>query len=140
MKRLSVFAGVLLLMGGTALAQETPVPDELQGMVGDWVLEQEDPDLPHCALRFTDQQAIGGWAVEVPAACPDPYPAADSLSAWNVDPADNSVLLLDPLRHVVLRLFEDEDGLFDTDPNVTPQFYLLAAGEDGEGSDGSDAE
>ena len=140
MKRFSVFAGVVLLLGGTALAQETPVPDELQGMVGDWVLEQQDPDLPHCALKFTDQQAIGGWAVEVPAACAPPYPETDSLAAWNVDPTDNSVLLLDATRKVVLRLFEDEDGLFDTDPDVEPQFYLLAAGEDGDGSDGSAAE
>jgi hypothetical protein len=35
-----------------------------------------------------------------------------------------------------MRLFEDEDGLFDTDPNVEPRFYLLAPyDEDGSGGE-----
>jgi hypothetical protein len=105
-------------------APVSTVPEELQGMVGEFVLEDES--LPKCALKLTDQEAIGGWAVEVPEACPAPYPAADSLNAWNIDPNDGSVILLDAERHVTLRLFEDEDGLYDTDPNVTPRFYLLA--------------
>ena len=107
-------------------APVSTVPEELQGMVGEFVLEQEDESLPKCALKLTDQEAIGGWAVEVPEACPAPYPAADSLTAWNIDPNDGSVILLDAERHVTLRLFEDEDGLYDTDPNVTPRFYLLS--------------
>ena len=44
-------------------------------------------------------------------------------------------------RHVVMQLFEDEDGLYDTDPNVTPRFYLLSPyDEDGTGGevDGTD--
>ena len=51
------------------------------------------------------------------------------------------VYFLDAERKVVMRLFEDEDGLYDTDPNVTPRFYLMAPyDEDGTGgeSDGAD--
>eukprot|EP01035_Chromulina_nebulosa_P036723 gene36723-49507_t len=81
-------------------APVSTVPEELQGMIGDFVLEQEDESLPKCALKLTDQEAIGGWAVEVPEACPPPYPAADSLTAWNIDPNDGSVILLDAERHV----------------------------------------
>ena len=107
-------------------APVSTVPEELQGMIGDFVLEQEDETLAKCALKLTDREAIGGWAIEVPEACPAPYPAADSLIAWNIDPNDGSVTRLDAGQHVTLRLFEDEDGLYDTDPNVTPHFYLLS--------------
>jgi len=120
---------------------ESTVPDELQSMVGDFTLAQEDDTLPTCPIRLTDQQTIGGWSIELPAACPAPYPAADQLVAWNVDESDGSVLLMNAERKVVMRLFEDEDGLFDTDPNVTPRFYLLAPyDEDGAGgeADGAD--
>ncbi|MBN9305630.1 MAG: hypothetical protein BGO82_03955 [Devosia sp. 67-54] len=116
--------------------EQSTVPEELQSMVGDFVLAQEDETLPTCPIRFTDQQAIGGWAVEMPAPCPAPYPSADQIAAWNVDESDGSVLLMDATRKVVMRLFEDEDGLFDTDPNVEPRFYLLAPyDEDGSGGE-----
>lgn len=105
---------------------ESTVPDELLGMVGDWMLEQEDQALPTCPIRLTDQESIGGWAIELPEACPAPYPPADTLMAWNVDANDGSISFLDAERHVTMRLFEDEDGLFDTDPNVQPRFYLMA--------------
>jgi hypothetical protein len=125
---------------GASSAQST-VPEELQGLLGDFVLEQDDETLPKCPVTLTDQETIGGWAITVPEACPAPYPAADSLMAWNVDPNDGSVLFLDAERHVVLRLLEDEDGLYDTDPNVQPRFTLLAPYEDdgsGGESDGAD--
>ena len=116
--------------------EQSTVPEELQSMVGDFVLAQEDETLPTCPIRFTDQQAIGGWAVEMPAPCLAPYPSADQIAAWNVDESDGSVLLMDATRKVVMRLFEDEDGLFDTDPNVEPRFYLLAPyDEDGSGGE-----
>jgi hypothetical protein len=125
----------------TASPAESTVPEDLQGLVGDFVLEQDDETLPKCPVTLTDQEAIGGWAITMPEACPAPYPPADSLMAWNVDPNDGSVLFLDAERHVVLRLLEDEDGLYDTDPNVQPRFTLLAPYEDdgsGGESDGTD--
>lgn len=107
------------------LPPESTVPPELQGMVGPWQLEQEDQSLPKCPLTLTDAEAIGGWAIEVPEACAAPYPPADSLVAWNVDDSDGSILLLDAERKVVLQLFEDEDGLYDTVEGSDPRFYLL---------------
>ncbi|MEO8758956.1 MAG: AprI/Inh family metalloprotease inhibitor [Devosia sp.] len=122
---------------------QSTVPPELQGMVGDFILEQEDESLPKCPLTLTDQETIGGWAVEVPETCPAPYPAADQFLAWNIDPNDGSVIFLNAERKVTMRLFEDEDGLYDTDPAVEPRFYLLSPyDEDGTGgeADGGDAE
>lgn len=104
---------------------QSSVPEELQAMVGDWMLEQEDESLPKCPLVFTDRQAAGGWAVEVPESCPAPFPPADQLAAWNVDDNDGSVILMNADRKVVMRLLEDEDGLFDTAPDTSPRFYLL---------------
>ena len=119
---------------GSSEAQST-VPEELQGMVGDFVLAQEDENLPTCPVTLTDQQAIGGWAIALPEACPAPYPV-DRLAAWNVDTSDGSVLFLDAERHVVMKLLEDEDGLYDTAPDVQPRFYLMppydAQGDGGE--------
>ena len=122
-------------------SEQSTVPEELQGMVGDFILEQEDESLPKCPLTLTDQEAIGGWAVEVPEACPAPYPPADQFVAWNIDDTDGSVIFLNAERKVTMRLFEDEDGLYDTDPNVEPRFYLLSPyDEDGTGGedDGAD--
>lgn len=139
------------LVAAPAFAQDTSsseeqstVPDELQGLVGDFILEQEDESLPKCPITLTDQQSIGGWQVILPEACPPPYPPADQLVAWNVDESDGSIILTDGVRHVVMRLFEDEDGLYDTDPNVTPRFYLMAPydedGTGGEADGGDDAD
>ena len=120
---------------------ESTVPDDLQALVGDFVLGQEDDTLPTCPITLTDQEAIGGWAIQMPTACPAPYPAADELMAWNVDSSDGSVIFLNAERKVVMRLFEDEDGLYDTDPDKQPHFYLLSPIEqDGTGgeADGTD--
>ena len=124
-----------------ASSEQSTVPEELQGMIGDFILEQEDQSAPKCPLTFTDQEAIGGWAIEVPETCPAPYPPADQFVAWNLDDSDGSVILLNAERKVIMRLFEDEDGLYDTDPNVEPRFYLLSPyDEDGTGGedDGAD--
>ena len=56
------------------------MPEELQTMVGDFVLAQEDDSLPTCPIRFTDRDAAGGWAVEMPETCPAPYPTADQIA------------------------------------------------------------
>jgi hypothetical protein len=124
----------------TGASAESTVPDELQGMLADWVLEQQDPELPKCALSFTDTPATGGWAVTLPAPCPAPYPAAASLAAWTVDPNDGSILLLDATGAETLRLLEDEDGLYDTDPNIEPRFYLLPPYDEDQSGGEADAE
>jgi hypothetical protein len=134
--RLAVMLAVLAAAPALAQSSSVPadassepqstVPEELLGMVGDWMLEQQDETLPQCPVRLTDQETIGGWAIELPETCPAPYPVANSFFAWNVDPTDGSIYFLDPERHVTMRLFEDEDGLYDTDPNVEPRFYLMA--------------
>ena len=117
-------------------SEESTVPDDLQGLVGDFILEQEDESLPKCPITFTDQQSIGGWQIVLPEACQAPYPPADKLLSWNVDESDGSILLMDGERNVVMRLLEDEDGLYDTDPNVSPHFYLLQPyDEDGTGGE-----
>lgn len=119
---------------GTPPAPDSVVPEDLQPFVGDWLLEQEDESAPRCPIRLLDAEAIGGYAVELPEPCPAPYPA-DRIAAWNVDET-NAVLLLDAERHVVIRLEEDEDGLYDTPEGSTPRFYLLSPyDEDGAGGE-----
>mgnify|MGYP001552555986 FL=1 len=134
--RLALMRGALavspvLAQDQSASSQQSTVPEELQGLVGDFILEQEDESLPKCPISFTDQQSIGGWQIVLPETCPAPYPPAESLLSWNVDESDGSIILMDGERHVVMRLFEDEDGLYDTDPSVTPRFYLLSPYDDG---------
>lgn len=136
-------AAALALLSAPAVAQEQPestVPEQFIGMVGDWILEQEDQSLPRCAITLSDEESIGGWAIEVPEPCPAPYPSADSLVAWNILDTDMSVILIDAERHVTLRLFEDEDGLYASDPLSLPRFYMLVPwDEDGAGGE-ADAE
>jgi protease inhibitor Inh len=125
-------AFAVMMLAAPAVAQD--FPEELYGMLGDWLIEQEDPALPNCTLHLLEEHAIGGYAVEVPETCPAPFPPSDSLVAWNIDDSDGSVILLDAERHVVLRFFEEEDGLFGTDPATPPVLYLLPLmPEEGEG-------
>ncbi|MEP7241647.1 MAG: AprI/Inh family metalloprotease inhibitor [Devosia sp.] len=139
--RLALALAAVLAGGAMALAQNasepSSVPDYLQGLVGDWALAQEDETLPTCPLMLTDQQTTGGWAIEVPEPCTATYPSAEALTAWNIDETDGSVLLLDAQQHVTLRLLEDEDGLYDTDPTAPgPRLYLLAPyADNGEGGE-----
>ncbi len=115
-------------------SEESTVPDELQGMVGHFILAQEDESLPTCPVTFTDQQSIGGWAIELPETCPAPYPV-DRMATWNIDTTDGSVLITDAERHVVMKLLEDEDGLYTTAPDIQPRFYLMPP-YDAEGAGG----
>ena len=127
--------GLVLATSPVLAQEESTVPENLLGMVGDWRLEQEDQSLPACALTFTEDQSVGGWQIHLPEPCPAPFPPADLFVAWNVDP-DGAVLITDGLRNVVLRLVEGENGLFMTGPGVLPAFYLmLPSDEDGMGGE-----
>jgi hypothetical protein len=141
--RFETAAGVgiaLLGFAAQAVAQEvSTVPEQLLGMVGDWRLEQEDQTLPTCAITFTEDQSIGGWQIQLHERCPQPFPPADSLVAWNVDPTNGDVLITDGLSNEVLRLSEAEDGLYMTEPGIVPAFYLmLPYDEDGLGGEVGD--
>ena len=140
--RLAVFFAAALVASGivcgtAALAlEESSVPEQLLGMVGDWRLEQEDQSLPTCAVTFTEDQSIGGWQIVLPEPCPAPFPPADAFVAWNVDSETGAILITDGLRNEVLRLIEAEDGLFATEPGIEPAFYLmLPFDEDGMGGE-----
>lgn len=123
--RIAVALAVIAIAPPSLALEESTVPEQLLGMVGDWRLEQEDPALPACALTFTEDQSIGGWQVVLPEPCPAPFPPSDSFVAWNVDSENGDVLITDGLRNEVLRLTEAEDGLFVTPPGVTPVLYLV---------------
>ena len=95
--RLALVLGLLAAMpavgqDSSSSSEESTVPPELQGLVGDFILEQEDESLPKCPITFTDQQSIGGWQVVLPEACPAPYPPAESLMSWNVNADDGWTL------------------------------------------------
>jgi hypothetical protein len=141
MKLESIALGCIIAgLAAPSLAQEiSTVPEHLLGMVGDWRLEQEDQSLPTCALTFTEDQSIGGWQIKLPEPCPLPFPSANSFISWNVDASDGSVLISDSLGNEVLRLIEAEDGLYMTEPGITPAFYLmLPFDEDGMGGEVGD--
>lgn len=122
-----------------ALAQEASasgLPDEVQSYAGDWVLQQEDANAPTCPVTFTDRPAAGGWAVNVPDACPAPFPAPSALAVWNIDSDDGSILIMDGAQHVTLRLLSDPDGYYATSEDSPPRFYLVAPyDENGEGGE-----
>ncbi len=147
--RLAATLAILVLGGAPVVGQdssappsplETTVPEHLLGMVGDWRLEQEDQALPICALTFTEDQTISGWAITLPEPCPAPFPVAASFASWNVDETDGSVLIMNTEGQLTLRLEEGEDGLFVTPEGQLPAFYLmLPYDEDGTGGEAGDA-
>lgn len=129
----------ILAFATPVIAQETTVPEHLLGMVGDWRLEQEDQSLPICSLTFTEDQTVSGWAIQLPEACPAPFPAAAGFASWNVDEADGSVLIMNAEGQLTLRLEEGEDGLFVTPDGQLPAFYLMLPwDEDGTGGEVGD--
>ena len=136
--RLAVFfaTGLIACAPAAFALEESSVPEELLGLVGDWRLEQEDQSLPTCALTFTEDQSIGGWQIVLPEPCPAPFPPAEAFAAWNVDSETGAILITDGLRHETLRLIEAENGLYVTEPGIEPAFYLmLPFDEDGMGGE-----
>ena len=128
-------ASVVAALPAVAL-EESSVPEQLLGMVGDWRLEQEDQSLPTCALTFTEDETAGGWQVLLPAPCPAPFPPAESFAAWNIDTETGAILIMDAASTETLRLFEEENGRFATEPGIEPAFYLmLPYDEDGMGGE-----
>lgn len=81
-----------------------------------------------CNLGLLTDEAIGGHAVAAPANCVVGKVSADDIAAWNLD-GHGGLILLDPLRHVLFRLEENEGGIWSA-TNENGDFVLAPSGED----------
>jgi hypothetical protein len=125
-----LLAALALATPAVAL-EESSVPENLLGFVGEWRLEQEDQTLPTCGLTFTEDQAVAGWAIAFTESCLPPFPPVDRMAAWSIDDTTGAVLITDNAGKVTLRFIEAEDGLYVTEPGVARTFYLMLPYDDG---------
>jgi hypothetical protein len=120
-------AGLLCLLAMPAAAQNEGVSDEIiAATAGYWLLTPAAGG-PGCNLRLLTDQAIGGWGLDVPADCAAVLPVTTDFAAWTF--ADDGLRFIDPLRHPLLALQEQEWGAYTAD--APDGGYQLTPSEEG---------
>ena len=105
-------ASVVLALAGPAAAAEID-PAIIKSTAGYWFLAEAKSG-SGCNLRLYADKAIGGHAVDAPRGCLVARQPAAAITAWNFD--DNGLMiLLDPTRHVLFHLKEQEHGAWTED-------------------------
>jgi Protease inhibitor Inh len=114
----------------TALAFQVAAaldPQLIQSTAGYWFLGIAESG-KGCNLKLLTDEAIGGHAVEAPAHCTVGKVSAADIGAWNLD-GKGGLILLDPLRHVLLHLEENENGIW-TATSESGDMVLAPSGKD----------
>ncbi|OJT95054.1 MAG: hypothetical protein BGN82_09385 [Alphaproteobacteria bacterium 65-7] len=109
MKGTIIGAAVLVLSalpGSAARAADAPLP-WAKPMAGAWTLSGVSDGDPYCRLSLGADGAIGGASIDVSATCRRNFPL-EEVAAWTL--RDGGVVLIDPLRHTVLKLARRPDG------------------------------
>ncbi len=122
----------------SASADESDQGDPLDAIVGDWNLEQEDPELPICPVTLTADPAPGGYKVTVNATCGEPFPPVEQLTTWSLDD-DGDILLMGSDQKVTFKMIETDDGVYATNPDG-PGFYLIAPYQEDQSGGEDDAD
>ena len=94
---LGLGAVLLAALALPAVAREAP-----KDYAGKWTLSGVSEGDAACTLTLTSEQAIGGWAVDLPRDCVDKFAVAEDAAAWTLVPG-GAIAFIDPLRHVVLK-------------------------------------
>lgn len=99
----------------TALALPAAALEAPKDYAGKWTLSGLSEGDAVCTLALTGEEAIGGWAVDLPKDCVDKFPATGDVAAWTLVP-DGAIAFIDPLRHVVLKFEPVEIGGYVAHP------------------------
>jgi hypothetical protein len=103
---------VLATLAVPAFAAEID-PAIIKATAGYWFLAEAKSGTG-CNLRLYVDKAIGGHAVDAPRGCMVARQPAAAITAWNFDD-DGLMILLDPTRHVLFHLKEQEHGAWTED-------------------------
>ena len=125
MCRLAAVLTILLLARPAGAAGIDP--EVIRLIAGYWFLAAAATGAG-CNLRLGVEETIGGHAVEAPAGCRIGGQPADDIAAWNLDGA-GGIVFLDPVRHVLFRLEEQEYG--DWTAEGPDGGYVLRPSEEG---------
>ena len=94
-----------------ATAQQAPLTDNANAMIGSWEFSNADHD-KICRFTFRSDPAPGGYKVDVERSCPSLFPSTKEVVGWNLDTYGN-LRLLDKSGNSVIELTEAETGIFD---------------------------
>ncbi len=107
-----------------ALAQ-TPPPDAVKAMLGNWEISNADRD-KICIVTFRPQTAPGGLKLEFDKACVEVFPFIKGVSAWTS--GNDSVRLVDSKGKPALEVGEVEDGMFQGERPEEGLYFMQRPG------------
>src|SRR5581483_1498604 len=125
MKRIAVLAALLAFCGTAPTRAGDIDPEVIRATAGWWFLA-ESATGSGCNLKLTAKEAIGGYAVEVASPCKIGEATGDDFAAWNF--SQGQMIFIDPVRHVLFRLNEQEYGAYTSD-DADPQFVLTPSAD-----------
>lgn len=117
-------AALALCLAATAHAAPTP---EAKKLVGTWTLSGASEGGGSCSLKFNAEQAIGGWGLDVPAACARAFPRMKDAAAWTVY-SGGHIGVINPLRQRIYRFEKTGDGDYVTATNRDGEQFVLSKG------------
>jgi hypothetical protein len=94
-----------------AMAQQPPMSDAANAMIGSWEFSNADHD-KICRFAFRADPAAGGYRVDIDRNCPSLFPSTKDVVGWSLD-TFGTLRLLDKIGNEVLELAEAETGIFD---------------------------
>lgn len=94
-----------------AMAQQPPLSDAANAMIGSWEFSNADHD-KICRFAFRADASAGGYRVDVDRNCQNLFPSTKEVVGWNLD-SYGTLRLLDKTGNAVIELTEAETGIFD---------------------------
>jgi len=120
-----VAAALLLTCVNPALS--APGSDATKN-AGAWTMAGASEGQGACTLKFTAKEAIGGWALDVPAACVKAFTRMQEAAAWTLYDGGKAIGLINPLRQRIYRFEKTADGDYVTAPNKDGEQFVLSKG------------
>jgi hypothetical protein len=113
----------LIALGACVLPASAEAPSEAaQAMVGAWEISNAARDKT-CSVTFSLDTVEGGFKLDLDPACGGVFPSLKDLALWKIG-ANDSVLLLDTKRAVILDFSEVESRMYEAERKGEGLFFM----------------
>jgi hypothetical protein len=117
-----IFLAVMSLAASLAPAPAQAPSEAAQAMVGAWEISNAARDKT-CTVTFSLDAVEGGFKLELDPACGGVFASLKDLALWAIGPND-SVMLLDSKRAVILDFSEVESRMFEAERKGEGLFFM----------------
>lgn len=82
--------------------------DARDGILGQWIIADQS-GTKTCRVSFSDQMAIGGYAIEIDPACAAAFPVMDAVGSWRLYESWE-IVLADATRKELIRFTTPDES------------------------------